>query len=136
MSFFFIVFVFVFPVYSLVLAIMAFFQFIGGKYIAKLPNSDYGVGFKISFIATFASLVLLILMSKIGLLNGMSIGDRVFLSIFLSIISLIYTAKVQLKCDSLRIAIKASILNVFVNTFFWLILNFVFWTTMITLKLA
>ncbi len=136
MSLFFIIFVFVFPVYSLVLAIMAFFQFIGGKYIAKLPNSDYGVGFKISFIATFLSLITLLFMSKVGILNGMSIGDRVFLSIFLSVISLIFTAKVQLKCDSLRTAIKASILNIFANMFFWLILNFVFWTTMIALKLA
>ena len=115
-----IIIAFFLPVYFIGLLVMALFQMLGGKFVAKLQNATYGSAFLISLFSSLASSVILTLLGKMSLLSNMTVA--IVFSIILSIGSLAYVTKVKWKCPDIVTAIKASSINIVLTVIFWIII--------------
>ena len=117
-----IIIAFFLPIYLIGLLVMALFQMLGGKFVAKLDNATYGSAFMISLYSSLATAILLTILGKIGLLSSLGVGGSVVFSILLSVLSLAYVTKLKWKCADFIVAIKASSINIIITAIFWSIM--------------
>jgi hypothetical protein len=117
-----IIIAFFLPIYLIGLLVMALFQMLGGKYVAKLNNATYGSAFIISLYSSLATDILLTILGKIGLLSSLGVGGSIVFSILLSVFSLAYVTKLKWKCADFSTAIKASSINIVITAIFWSII--------------
>jgi hypothetical protein len=117
-----IIIAFFLPIYLIGLLVMALFQMLGGKYVAKLNNATYGSAFIISLYSSLATAILLTILGKIGLLSSLGVGGSIVFSILLSVFSLAYVTKLKWKCADFSTAIKASSINIVITAIFWSII--------------
>ena len=110
----------VLPIYIIGLLVMALFQWIGGKFIAKLANANYGSALLISLFSSLITSIILFILYKIGLLGNIVV--YIVLIILLSIASLSYITKLYWKCKDFVVALKASSINIILTIIFWILL--------------
>lgn len=96
---------------------MAFFQMVGGKHIAKLPDVNFKSAYIICLAATIVNGLLLWLIGKTDILP--QDGKGIIIVVSISIILLVIAAKLIWKCSSVLMAIKASSINIILNVIFW-----------------
>lgn len=96
---------------------MAFFQMVGGKHIAKLPDVNFKSAYFICLAATIVNGLLVWLIGKMDMLP--QDGKGVIIVVSISIILLVIAAKLIWKCSSVLMAIKASSINIILNVIFW-----------------
>jgi hypothetical protein len=109
------------PIYLIGLLVMALFQLIGGKFIAKLENAKYGSAFLISLFSSLLTSLILLLFAGMEILSNLGVGGNIVLSLLLSIISLTLVTKWKWNCSSILESIKASSVNIILTAIFWII---------------
>jgi len=110
----------VLPIYIIGLLIMALFQWIGGKFIAKLDKANYGSALLISLFSSLITSIILFILAKMGLIGNIVVST--VLIILLSIAILSFITKLYWKCSDFIVALKASSINIILTIIFWIII--------------